>query len=119
MKTFLFTPTGFRPKHFALCEKWVARFKEKFEWVVVDDSPNPVTCTMGQTLIHRTDKVRGPTLGANTKAMIEYAGKTAQIVIIEDDMWYAPDHLTKMLELLDTYELVGTQPAFIYNVINQ
>lgn len=116
-KLSLFTPTGGRPKHFALCENWISRqtFKN-FDWFVADDTPNPVTLTCGQVACNA--RYEGCSLGWNLLHCFMQCSKFP-IAIIEDDVWYAPTYLETVNRILNNEPLValhGFCPQFVYNI---
>jgi glycosyltransferase involved in cell wall biosynthesis len=112
----IITPTGDRPEAFALCEKFISRqtYKDKFQWIVVDDGEVATRCTQGQTYIRRQPK-RGPvhTLPENLRSAIPSI-HGEKILFIEDDEWYHPDYLKSMVEWLDQDALVGVITARYY-----
>lgn len=117
----LITCTGTRPEAFALCEKWMGRqtaFKVfPFEWIVVDDGPVPINCTMGQTY------VRGPkqweeginTHRYNMDAALEKV-RGDYIFVIEDDDFYTPEYIETMIDLMRFVPVVGEGTAKYYNL---
>lgn len=114
--THLVTPTGFRPVQFARLEKIMARQTVELPpWTVVDDSDDPVTPTMGQTLLTPKHRHNGPTLGSNMLAFMQEVDPE-RVIILEDDVYYCEEYIETMLRLLDHADLVGYSPAFMYHV---
>lgn len=115
----LITPTGDRPLPFKLCEYWMSKqaFKGSVQWIVVDDGAIPTRCTMGQQYIRRKPEPDDPrhTLARNLLTAIPYVASD-KILIIEDDDWYSPIYLKKMLEMLDTADLVGLTNQIYYRI---
>lgn len=115
----LITPTGARPKAFALCEHWMSLQGTNHEvtWVVIDDADPATPCTMGQKVIR--PKYRWVS-GYNTQHDNLVLGlretATERIVFIEDDDYYAPGYLDKVMEELDHAEITGEMPARYYNI---
>src|SRR6185503_17826701 len=104
MELTIITCTGVRQQSFSLLEKWVARqtYKKPFEWVVIDDGPEPTKCTMGQKYF------RGPVMwyeGHNTqRGNCDMGLKVAtgdKLIFLEDDEYIKPDFLKVYSELLD------------------
>lgn len=118
----LITPTGSRPEAFKLCEKFIARqtYKNSIQWIVVDDGPIPTECTMHQ------EYIRGPKIwreGINTqRPNMEAAYEKIRgeyILIIEDDDWYDPCYIERMVDLLEFYPVVGEGNAKYYHLPSQ
>ena len=126
----LITPTGDRPEAFKLCEKYIARqtFRD-FEWIVLDDSKNPMVCTQGQTHIHTPEtraqgslvcKMRNILQDKNARGIYRDPGDLIRgdtVVMIEDDDWYAPNYLEKVVERIGDADLYGEGRAMYYNVM--
>lgn len=113
----LITPTADRPEAFALCEKWIERQTVPFDqWIVVDDGVNPVRCTMGQTHIKR-DRVfnGGESLANNIIAAIPHV-KGDAVLIIEDDDWYAPNHIALSIDKLESHNAAGCRWMNYYHL---
>jgi len=121
----LLTATGARPAAWALCERWMARqdYAGPVRWIIVDDGPEPQPVTFRregwQLVLVRPSPHWAP--GQNTQARNLLKGLAAvdpadNLVIIEDDDWYAPDWLTTVAAELQHAELVGEQRARYYNV---
>ena len=114
----LMTPTGFRHKQFTRLENIVAQQTVKLPWVVVDDSPEPVTCTMGQTLLTPKHTIPGSTLGVNMLTFLDEIQPTG-FIILEDDVYYKPNYIESILKLIQLADLVGFAPAYVYCVNQQ
>jgi len=121
----LLTATGGRPAAWALCERWMARqdYAGPVRWIIVDDGPEPQPVTFRrdgwQLVLVRPSPHWAP--GQNTQARNLLKGLAAvdpadNLVIIEDDDWYAPDWLTTVAAELQHAELVGEHRARYYNV---
>lgn len=121
----LLTATGARPAAWALCERWMARqdYTGPVRWIVVDDGPEPQSVTFRrdgwQLVLVRPSPHWAP--GQNTQARNLLKGLAAvepadNLVIIEDDDWYAPDWLSTVAAELQHAELVGEHRARYYNV---
>ncbi|WP_270994119.1 hypothetical protein, partial [Listeria seeligeri] len=89
----------------------------------MDDGPEPQPVTFRrkgwQLVLVRPSPHWAP--GQNTQARnllkgLAAVGPEEQLVIIEDDDWYAPDWLTTVAAELEHTELVGEHRARYYNV---
>lgn len=125
------TPTGYREKQFRLLEVFMSRqdTKEEIRWITVNDGP-PLERTLPrndfesqESVVLNVDssKIKGPTLGFNMLKAIEHLDNIGdwptRLIIMEDDVWYAPAYITHMTELMEEADIVGTFPAFVYNVL--
>lgn len=115
----LITPTGDRPIPFALCERWMKKqtFDGSVQWIVVDDGAEPTTCTLGQQYIRRAPQPDDPrhTLARNLLTAIPHI-RSDKILIIEDDDWYSPWYIEKMLPALTDADLVGLRDQIYYRI---
>lgn len=121
----LLTATGARPDAWAICEKLMAAqdYSGPVRWVIVDDGPEsqPITFSRegwGMVVIRPTPHWQP---GQNTQARNLLAGLAAiwpfeNVVICEDDDFYASDWLSTVAEKLAHAELVGEPRARYYNV---
>jgi len=125
-KTSVITCTGDRPEAFKLCAEYLGRQTVKpDEWVVVDDGVKyKVTQEMCEAsgvkdikLIHRARAKDDPnhTLTIN---MLEALDKVTgeNIIIMEDDDWYAPNYIETMIDGLMSGDLCGTQGIYYWNI---
>jgi len=108
----LITPTGDRPGSFALLERWVARqtYQGSVQWIVVDDGNRPTVCTRGQEYVRRNRGVGEPrhTLSLNLVEGLRRV-KAPLVVVAEDDEWWGPEYLARMVWRLSVADLVGEQ----------
>lgn len=117
----LVTCTGDRPECFARCERWMARQttcmgRVFWQWVVVDDGMSPTIPTSHQQYIRRKPGDNpAESFKNNLRAALD-AVIGEFIFIIEDDDWYAPNHIERLLVPLMDYELVGEANAKYYHV---
>ena len=89
------TPTGDRPLALSLCRRWMEQQTRKpDQWIVVDDGNKPIKSFYGIDYVRREPKPSDPkfTLAENLKAAIPHI-KGDQILIIEDDEYYAPNYV--------------------------
>lgn len=114
----LVTPTADRPVAFALAERFVARQTViADEWIVADGGQTPAHCTMGQIHVHNPRPSGACNFAGNLLAGITRA-RGDILVFVEDDDWYAPDHVASLVEALDPRGalLAGDDRQNYYNV---
>jgi hypothetical protein len=127
----LITPTGGRPIQFDLCAKWMQNqtYKGEVVWIIVDDC-NPVTTNQvpdnfrDNWTIIKVYPTPAWMEGQNTQARNIAAGigvlKTIKdveaIFIIEDDDYYRPIYLERMMANFGSYSLIGERNTIYYNV---
>lgn len=115
MKVTLLTCSHNRPEAFALCERWIARQTVKpTQWLVLDSSSTPLTCTQGQEHHHWPDLT-------GMVAKVKFALQTGLtigdvLIFVEDDDFYSPDYIEWCLNGLKRYHLVGECQNLYYNV---
>ena len=130
----LITPTGARPYQFKICEKLMHRqtYKGDVAWIIVDDSIPVSTDNVkddfrkGWTIIKEYPKPlwrqelntqgRNISVGINTLMKNYYAGEIEAIFIIEDDDYYRPVYLEKMMPQIQGYHAAGEMNTIYYNV---
>lgn len=119
------TPTGARPKAWAICEHLMSRqsYAGRVHWIIVDDGPEPQQLTFERSgwdvTVIRPQPCWQP--GENTQARNILAGLAHvdagdRLVIFEDDDHYSPDWLVMADQMLDHAELVGEIRARYYNI---
>ncbi|MCC7422015.1 MAG: glycosyltransferase family 2 protein [Planctomycetaceae bacterium] len=113
------TPTHDRPVAFALCERYMARqtYDGPVRWIVVDDGTESVECHHGQEHI-RLPSIESPreSFRANWRAGLGEVDPTGITLFIEDDDWYSPEYIDRMVELLAEATIAGESRARFYNV---
>lgn len=135
MKISLITATGGRPEAWTLCKHWITRqtvLQNKnfsVEWIIVDDcDPETVSYTeltqagFPKCLVLNPEQKWQP--GQNTQARnLLLATELNQvsgdiIAIIEDDDWYHPEYLEKMIGALQetSNDMVGEARAIYYTL---
>ena len=121
----LLTATGARPVAWAICEKLMARqdYTGDVRWVVVDDGPEPQPVTFSRpgwsVEVIRPEPFWKPgqnSQSRNLLAGLEVILADEQVIIIEDDDYYAPNWLTVVAEKLESLDLVGLNRAKYYNL---
>lgn len=115
----LITPTGGRPEAFKLCESYIKSqtYKGPYQWCVIDDFTPYTKCTMGQTYI-RGPRAWEPEINTqryNLDAALEHM-KGDFIFFIEDDEYYHPTYIERMLEMLRHVQIVGLGNSKYYYV---
>lgn len=127
----LITPTGERPIGFTLCSQWMRQqtYEGDVTWIIVDDGNPQSTNNVREdfrdnwTIIKVYPKPSWQK-GQNTQARNIAAGikilKTIKdveaIFIIEDDDYYRPRYLDRMMENLGNYSVIGERNTIYYNV---
>lgn len=122
----LLTATGARPEAFALCKRWMARqtYAGPVRWIIVDDGERPQQIDpdfrAGWEIMHLR---REPywrqgqnTQAANLLCGLECVDREENLIVVEDDDWYAPDWLDHASAQLREASLVGETRARYYNV---
>lgn len=123
MKVHLITCTGDRPEAFALCARYVERWREyrsDLHWLIIDDGIEPTACPSWADYHHiKRLNVQGHTLALNLStalANLEAKAKDA-IFFIEDDDYYGPAFLAGMLaRLYCGFSAIGQARARYYNI---
>jgi hypothetical protein len=128
----LITPTGGRPKQFALCNRWMSQqtYTGKVLWIVVDDCL-PMTTEINiplpenWTVVHKYPRPVWR-VGVNTQTRNIQAGidvvkalpqkQISGIFIIEDDDYYKPIYLEKMMRMLDGFDVAAEKFTIYYHV---
>lgn len=114
MKVSVITPTGDRPLCLPRLKRYIDRQTVKVdEWVIGDDGNVP--SVIGGAMVIRGEHPGDPgtSLVRNCVRAIEASAGDA-IVVMEDDDWYAPDHVATALAWLERYPLVGAAAMRIY-----
>lgn len=130
----LITPTGARPFQFNLCQTWMLRqtYQSKVAWFIIDDSIPRSTDMVTDDFkpdwtIHKIYPMPLWIPGQNTQARNISAGINAMvntysqneieaIFIIEDDDYYKPIYLERMMANFQTFHLIGERNTIYYNV---
>lgn len=115
----LITPTGDRREAFRLCEHWMKHqtYKGPRQWIVVDDGKQPTKVSQGQEYIRREPGASDPkhTLCLNMRTALPRV-RHDRVLVIEDDDYYPPHYIERMLGWLDKADLVGEVGATYYFV---
>jgi hypothetical protein len=130
----LITPTGARPGQFALCQMFMQRqtYAGEVAWVIVDDAqPRSTNAINGSfkpswTIIKVYPeppwRIGQNTQGRNIEAAVNallanYAEKDIEaIFIIEDDDYYRPQYLDRMMQRFADFKVLGEMNTVYYNV---
>ncbi len=130
----LITPTGARPYQFELCQTWMSKqtYKGKVTWFIVDDSiprstdgvtdnfkPEWTICKIYPSPPWRIGQnTQARNITAGIKALIDnYKIEDIEaIFIIEDDDYYRPNYLERMMANFQSYHLIGERNTIYYNV---
>lgn len=126
----LISPTGARPIGFTLCTQWMRQqtYEDEVTWIIVDDGiqrstdnvPNNFRDNWTIIKIYPTPFWNGQnTQSRNIAAGID-ALKTIKdvkaVFIIEDDDYYRPRYLDRMMANLCNYSIIGERNTIYYNV---
>jgi len=133
----LITPTGARKDQFELCVRWMKNqtYTGAVTWIIIDDAV-PVTTdiitedfrenwTIIKTYPEPTWEVGQNTQERNTKAGLETMRNNCDlenieaIFIIEDDDYYKPYYLEKMMMAKQNYWIWGETNTIYYNVVHR
>lgn len=127
----LITPTGARPDQFKMCMIWMARqtYIGEVTWIIIDDAiprtTNEVTENFRENWhIIKINPVPMWQRGQNTQSRNMLAGITyieslndvKAIFIIEDDDYYKPNYLERMMQRLGKFKVLGEMNTIYYNV---
>jgi hypothetical protein len=123
------TCTGDRPLPFGLCIEYMARQSLKPDrWIIVDDGKVPLAHEaqwLGECCaIHEVQIWRRPplptdprhTLSVNLLAALALVPSHSRVIFIEDDDWYAREHVEIVANELKFCDLVGFQGIVYYHV---
>ena len=119
-KVTAITPTGDRPLAFALCQQWMKnQTRPPDQWLVVDDGKVPMIPSWGMQYVRREPQPEDPkhTLALNLRAALPLI-QGDNVVIIEDDEYYAPDYIKEMSRQLDEHRVVGIMRAKYYHIVS-
>lgn len=121
----IITCTGYRPEALALCQYFIERqtYSGVIQWVVVHDQKEPLKLETKRANL-KIEVVKGPkvwTEDYNTHRGNMEAGLkkvTGDVIaVMEDDDYYKPDYLNRMVMLLRTgVAAVGLSQSRYYNV---
>jgi hypothetical protein len=104
------TPTADQLIGWVLCERWFRRqtFRD-VQWIVVDDGDVPITPTCGQVYIRRRREAGCTGAQSLARNILEALPSIESpiVAIVEHDDWYAPDHLARLVALLETGGLIA------------
>lgn len=112
------TPTGDRPLAFALCQNWIRKQTlQPDQWIVVDDGKIPLNPTILMQYVRRDPQPDDPkyTLLLNLKKAIPLI-KNNEIIIMEDDEYYAPEYIEEMAHRLNQHEVTGIGKSRYYHL---
>jgi len=130
----LITPTGARPNQFKLCSLFMQRqtYQGEVVWVIVDDCIPITTDAVKEdfkdnwTIIkvypkppwHPSQNTQGRNISAGLNMLFKnYKTKDIEgIFIIEDDDYYRPVYLEKMVPRLSGVQATGERNTIYYNV---
>jgi len=131
----LITPTGARPLQFNLCRLFMQRqtYEGDVVWIIIDDGVPVTSQCVGKDFREGWEIIKiypeprwiegQNTQVRNIKAGIDLVKsdykKATAIFIIEDDDYYKPNYLERMIDRLDGFDITGEMNTVYYNVTNR
>ena len=128
----LLTPTGAREAQFKLCLLWMSRqtYGGEVTWIIIDDAIPKTTDEVKDNFKanwHIVKLYPNPPwqYGQNTQSRNMTAGlayartlpNVEAIFIIEDDDYYRPTYLERMMARIGTFKVLGEANTVYYNVV--
>lgn len=120
MKITIVTCTGGRPEAFALCQKYMDRqTRQPDQWFVLDDGNKQVPLDHDVRCQYRHDTSwQGPSSLINKLKwlFLEHSEEIIGDVVffIEDDDWYDPEYIERVMLLFEMREVEGMQIPELY-----
>lgn len=130
----LITPTGNRPLQFRLCQQYMKRqtYTGQVVWIIVDDCLPTTTDQVtddfrdGWTIVKVYPKpvwrvgmnTQGRNMEAGIDAVLSYRDVEA-IFIIEDDDYYRPIYLERMMANWSDCQILGETKTIYYNPVHR
>jgi hypothetical protein len=120
----IITPSGDRPLQFSLCWQWMAKqtFSGPVHWIIVDDSSEhyqtpkmPNNWVVSHIKKEKDKSIKNSSQAINILHALDFL-KYDNIVMVEDDDYYAPCWLDVCYEALKTHSLVGRDNIVFYNM---
>lgn len=130
----LITPTGARKNQIEMCHRWMQRqtYTGEVLWVIVDDCEPVTTTDIGinfgdnwtvekiypKPLWRPGTNTQGRNISVGINRMLEMIDEKEiqAIFIIEDDDYYKPQYLERMVAHLGNYKALGETHTIYYNV---
>lgn len=122
MSNIIITPTGGRARALQFLNRYLTNQTfQDFKWIVLDDvwptSKKPSRCDKYIIADWKWS-------GQNTQSkcmdrLLEEVDDTDKLLICEDDDWYSPNYVEKMINALDKADIIGEKNAIYYNVKNR
>lgn len=110
------TPTCDRPMGIALLERWMERQTvQPNRWIVSDGGRNKAALTMGQEHIHLPSEPGARNFTGNLLRALDLVDGGA-VVVMEDDDWYAPEHIERCAEGLEEAMSYGCSTLKYFNL---
>ncbi len=116
----IITPTGSRQTAMTRCEYYMSRQTvQPDQWVISDDGLETMKYTLGQEIYTRPFSLnKAKSFTGNVINCISHI-KYNKILIFEDDDFYHPTYIERMVQRLQNFDLVGQPLAIYYNVAKQ
>ena len=119
MRISVITPTAGRPLGMTMCEKYIARQTvQPDEWIVADGGEVPDPLTMGQKRIWNPSAPGYMNFAINVLNALDAVTGT-MVIVIENDDWYAPDHIEQCIKGLATQSAYGCPTLRYFNVAHR
>lgn len=110
------TPTCDRPEGIKLLERWMARQTlQPDRWLVCDGGEVPAALTMDQEHHHVARPVGAENFASNVLQGLALVDAGA-VIFMEDDDWYAPNHIETCMEALKYQPAYGSDRLWYFNV---
>jgi len=129
---YLITPTGARPQQIRHCAEWMQNqtYAGEVTWIIIDDCLPLTTDFIPENFRENWKLIKlypKPTWqhGMNTQArnisagidvLLRIANEEDVIFIIEDDDYYKPVYLERMIARMGDFKLIGETNTIYYNV---
>lgn len=107
MRLSIVTPTCDRPVGLALAERWLrAQTRQHDEWIIADGGQHRAVVSLPRRHLHAPRPPGAANFRANLARGLEAATGDV-IVFVEDDDYYAPTHLARLVAALERQPAAG------------
>ncbi|KAA3639446.1 MAG: glycosyltransferase family 2 protein [Proteobacteria bacterium] len=121
MSNKIITPTGGRPEAIANLNDYLTRQTfQDFEWIILDDvephghAPSRCDHYIVADWVWNGENTQSKAVARLLQEVID----SDKVLICEDDDWYSPHYVEKMIKALNNADIVGEKNAIYYNVNN-
>ncbi len=127
----LITPTGARKDQFSLCSYFMKHqtYKGEVTWIIIDDCHPRTTDIVGEgfkdnwtiikvypTPLWNGQNTQSRNIAAGIEALLNNCKDIEAIFIIEDDDYYRPQYLERMMARFEGVNVLGEMNTVYYNV---